>query len=480
MARQIELYEQPLEELFARIHMPRWSRPLFDRRRFKVIHGGRAGGKSHAMARALLIRGMMGIEGGPVRIACAREVWSSVEMGTHQLFVDLIEQYGLEYRKVGNVMKGFWDVHPTYIEGRNGTQIIYIGLSDRTHANIRSIENVNFLWYDEAQQMKDQTAESLYPSIRGRPYSELWFSFNPRFTADPVCRDFMRDTSHRRRAWVQEVNYFNNPWLPEEMEEERLDLLEDQPERYCHLWLGVPDSEGDRQKILPESMLRIMFDAWDLRQENLQDDERVYGGLDVADSEAGRNALIIRKGSVVKDVSVRVGEIEKVAPWVDRRAMKWRIVRLHFDGGGIGTGMRVSLRGINARAYSILPVMFGGQVDGPKTLFSYNMTNEQFFAAKNAQMAWNLKLRLMNTVSLARGQFVDPRKCLFMNPNMRHKERIIEELSQPEWRTNNRDQIVVDKQPEKGDPSPDVFDSLGLAFHRDVEDGLDERRSRPV
>ena len=476
MARQIEAYEQPAEELFARIHMPRWTRSLFGRYRFKVIHGGRAGGKSHAMARALLILGMK----DPVRIACAREVWSSVETGTHQLFSDLIEQYGLEYRKEGNVMKGFWDVHPGYILGRNGTQIIYIGLSDRTHANIRSIENVNYLWFDEAQQMTEQTAESLYPSIRGRPFSELWFSFNPRYTSDPVWRDFGRDTSHRRRAWVQEVNYYNNPWLPEEMEQERLDLLEDQPERYCHLWLGVPDSEGDRQKVLPESSLRIMFDSWPLRNEELQDDERLYGGLDVADSEAGRNALIIRKGSIVKEVGVRVGEIERVAPWVDSNAIKWLITRLYFDGGGIGTGMRISLRGINERGYGILPVMFGGETGGPKTLFSYNMTNEQFFAAKNAQMAWNLKLRLMNTVSLSRGQPIDPRKCLFMNPNIRHKERIIEELSQPEWRLNNRDQVVVEKQPEKTDPSPDVFDSLCLAFHRDVEDGLDERRSRPV
>ena len=470
MVRQLELYEQPVEELLFRLQTPLWTEPMFEHHRFKVSWGGRAGGKTHGFARAFLTLGMK----NTVRMICVRETFEAVMLGSRQILVDLIYDYNLDRRRVGNVMKGFWSVYKNVLVGANGTHIYFLGLSDRTKNRMRSVERVNYLWYDEAQQMSHDTAEGLYPSVRGKPFSELWFSFNPRYWSDPVCRDFMRDTRRRQRAFVQEVQYYHNPWLPTEMEEERVDMLEDQPERYNHVWNGVPDEEGDRQKVLPESYLRTMFEMWD-RRGNASElyEGRFYGGLDVADSELGRNSQTIRQGGIVHDIMVRTGEIEKVAPWVNRQCRRWNIGREYFDGGGLGSGMRISLRGLDPKGYSILPVMFGEEPAGPDTLFSFNLTNKQFFSRRNIQMAWNVRLRLLNTISLSRGRDVDPRKCLFVNPNIRHKEHIIKVLSQPEWYEKD-DMLYLEKQPDKGDPSPDEFDSICLAFHRDIEGGLVE------
>ena len=140
----------------------------------------------------------------------------------------------------------------SFIAGRNGSYIFFLGLSDRTHTNVRGLEKVHYLWYDEAQQMQAKTRESLYPSIRA-PGSEIWFSFNPDMWSDPVCQDFLQPSARRKEAWVKKVLYYHNYWLPAEMEKERQLFLHDQPERYAHVWLGEPDMDGDKRKVLPES-----------------------------------------------------------------------------------------------------------------------------------------------------------------------------------------------------------------------------------
>ena len=83
--------------------MPGWSRDLFAPKRYKVAYGGRAGGKTHTFARALLILAMQ----KPVRIANAREVWTSIRESSYQVFVDAIFQYGLNLRNEDGVIRGF-------------------------------------------------------------------------------------------------------------------------------------------------------------------------------------------------------------------------------------------------------------------------------------------------------------------------------------------------------------------------------------
>ena len=86
--------------------------------RFKVVHGGRGGAKSWAIARALLIRGVN--EPG-LRVLCTRQVQSSMKESVHQLLKDQIELLGLgaKYRVLDD-----------QIRGPGGTLFTFKGLSD--------------------------------------------------------------------------------------------------------------------------------------------------------------------------------------------------------------------------------------------------------------------------------------------------------------------------------------------------------------
>jgi len=52
-----------------------------------VAYGGRGSGKSHSMARALLITAA----NKPLRVLCAREVQRSIKNSVHQLLSDSIQ-----------------------------------------------------------------------------------------------------------------------------------------------------------------------------------------------------------------------------------------------------------------------------------------------------------------------------------------------------------------------------------------------------
>ena len=73
------------------LEFPDWAESLFTPSRFKVYYGGRGGGKSWAVARALLIQAAQ----EPLRVLCTREVQKSIKDSVHRLLSDQIEAMGL-------------------------------------------------------------------------------------------------------------------------------------------------------------------------------------------------------------------------------------------------------------------------------------------------------------------------------------------------------------------------------------------------
>ena len=71
--------------------VPEKLEPIWQPKRYKVMHGGRGGGKSWTVAGVLLA---MAAE-RPLRVLCAREVQKSIKQSVHQLLTDQIARLGL-------------------------------------------------------------------------------------------------------------------------------------------------------------------------------------------------------------------------------------------------------------------------------------------------------------------------------------------------------------------------------------------------
>lgn len=196
---------------------------LFQPAPYKVAHGGRGSGKSWGFARALLILGAQ----RPLRILCAREVQKSIEDSVHTLLKDQIMELGLSE---------FYEVLAYEIRGKNGTTFAYSGLAQHTVTTIKSFEGVDICWVEEAQAVSKKSWDVLRPTIR-KPGSEIWITFNPELETDVTYQMFV--ASPPTGAVVVQMNFGDNPWFTDKLEQERLDCLKNQPKDYDNIWGGV-------------------------------------------------------------------------------------------------------------------------------------------------------------------------------------------------------------------------------------------------
>jgi phage terminase large subunit len=182
---------------------------LFDPARYKVAHGGRGGSKSWGFARALLIQGWQ----KPLRILCTREVQKSIKDSVHKLLADQIVALGLG---------AHYEVLQTEIRGANGTEFIFAGLSSQTTESIKSFEGIDRCWCEEAQKITRRSWDILTPTIR-KDGSEIWVSLNPELDTDETWQRFI--DSPPANARVVEINYSDNPFLPQTLKDERAEFL---------------------------------------------------------------------------------------------------------------------------------------------------------------------------------------------------------------------------------------------------------------
>lgn len=204
------------------IQFPEKLKPLFGPRRYKVLHGGRGGAKSWGVARALLLLG----SSKTMRILCTRQVQKSIADSVHQLLKDQIGALGLD---------SFYTVLDTEIRGKNGTEFKFAGLSNQTAASIKSFEGVDVAWVEEAQNVTKKAWDILVPTIR-KEESEIWVTFNPDLDTDETYQRFVLNPPGD--AVVVQINYFDNPWFPDVLERERLDMKRRDQNGYANIWEG--------------------------------------------------------------------------------------------------------------------------------------------------------------------------------------------------------------------------------------------------
>jgi phage terminase large subunit len=108
-------------------------------------------------------------------------------------------------------------------------------MTDLSAESIKSLENYNVAWVEEAQTLSERSLALLRPTIRAEA-SEIWFSWNPRRKKDAVDK-FLR-VEKPDNAIVVKANWRDNPWFPTVLDEERLLDLSSYPDRYSHVWLG--------------------------------------------------------------------------------------------------------------------------------------------------------------------------------------------------------------------------------------------------
>lgn len=232
------------------LELPEKLLPILQPRRFKILHGGRGGAKSHTVAQVLIMLSMQ----RKLRILCVREVQKSLAQSSMQVIKDYIERLGLG---------AYFELLKTEVRCRNtGSTFSFSGLKDHTADSIKSFEGADIVWVEEAHSVTDHSWTILIPTILRTDGAEIWATFNPDQETDYVYSRFVAGTDPN--ALVIEVNHRDNPWFNKAMDEERLQLKAVNDDLYQHVW------EGKCRSLAGLLFKRVWFKRYDLGKQPLE------------------------------------------------------------------------------------------------------------------------------------------------------------------------------------------------------------------
>jgi len=365
---------------------PAKLRPLFRPKRYKVMYGGRGGGKSWAVARALILQAV----NDTTRILCAREVQKSMKDSVHRLLKDQITELGLDSE---------FDVLETEIRCTNGSVFLFTGLQSHTVDSIKSFEGVDIVWVEEAHGVSKKSWDVLVPTIR-KEGSEIWMTLNPDMETDETYQRFIATPSDD--TWACEINWRDNPWFPEVLNNEREKAQRSMlTEDYEHIW------EGKARRVAAGAIYRHEVEALykDNRAANVPYDPRlpVHTVWDLGWNDAMSIALVQVGPQDVRIIDY-IEESHRTLDYyvneLEKRPYRWGTDYLPHDGATkdfkTGKSTETHLKGMGRKKVKVLAAL--GVEEGikaarmmfPRTYFDKNKTARLLECLKRYQ-------RLVNT-----------------------------------------------------------------------------------
>lgn len=457
-----------------------YDREFVDQYEYFLLHGGRGGGKTEELASKSIITTFE----DPHHWLCTREIQNSIEDSVKATIEEWIDKMG--------VRRYFASTKTEIVNRVTGAKYLFKGMKAGTERDtIKSLKGVKYVWYEEAQGMTEESWEKLNPTIRidGR---KLFFSFNPEEADAPIekIREF------GDKVCAIEINYMDNPYLPQVLLDQAMLMKELYPELYKHVWLGQHKTTNEAMTVLPYDMLRKCIDA----HKTLGNYEgHTYGALDLAPGEDERkhdkNAECFVKGPVVLFADHwQCDDLDLIADKTIMDCKKWGAIRLYFDAVGVGGfangTFRRKLRQATDLVLKCEPFMGSQGVFGAESTYMEAstskkgvITNKDFFENAGSQSWWNLRLRMENTIRMLRGETVrDPSYYLSFDSSNPNLERLMIELSQATYKEGASGRILIDKAPgdkvikmdgkSKKVRSPNLADSCRMAFLRSCMYGL--------
>ena len=347
-------------------------RPLLTEHfRYKLYYGGRAGGKSYAFADCLLLLARQ----KKLFIACVREVQNSIKDSVYKLLKDRADYYKFDdfifYEdRIENIV--------------TGSKFVFKGLKDQNKQNIKSLEGVDICWCEESQAITKESFEVLDPTIR-KSGSELWFSMNRENENDAIWRAIAANPDDQ--TLIVKVNYYDNPFCPDEMkylaEKCKAENLDD----YMHIWEGEPISLGDYKLFNVKDVREAMIPKMDSSTSPL------VIGLDIARAGSDKTVFCLRKGRWVMKFEVIKGyDTVEVADKLTNYITELHPARAFLDLGNSGAGVYDIMK---ARGFAgiVKGVNFGGKAIQPDR---YKNKRAEMYATANEWIKQELPVQLPN------------------------------------------------------------------------------------
>ena len=431
-----------------------WRTPA----RNRVLKGGRSSSKSwDAAGFAIFLAANY-----RVRFLCTRQFQNKIEESVYTLLKIQIERFGLKAE--------FTILNNRIVHNTTGSEFIFYGLW-RHIDEIKSLENIDVCWIEEAHNLTAAQWEILEPTVR-KDGSQFWIVFNPRLVTDFVYRRFVTNTPPD--TIVRTINYTDNPFLSNTILKVINAKKAEDEEEYRHVYLGEP-REDDDAVIIKRSWIQAAINARNFLGLPASGRRRI--GFDVADGGDDKCATVEAYGiEAVRVDEWKAGEDEllKSASRVHVQAVESG-AEIDYDSIGVGAFAGAHFASLNEqKAAQIAYHKFNasGAILNPKSRIDpkdpQSPLNADFYLNLKAQAWWEVAARFRNTFNAVnRGMQFDEGELISISPDCDHLDTLIDELSTPRRDYDGSGKVKVESKKDlaKRDvPSPNKADAFVMAF----------------
>lgn len=444
-------------------------------KRVKIAVGGRGSAKSTGVADAMLVFADQG-----QRICGAREYQNSIDDSVHENLKVEIDRLGIE---------GF-ECLATQIKTHSGGEIFYKGLA-RNITSLKSLTGVNKLWIEEGESVSENSLKVLTPSIRstaadsGEDVPEIWITMNRQSREDAVSKKYLAraETELAKTGryeddlmMVAQLNYTDNPWFPPELEQERLDDLENlSREEYDHIW-GGEYNEQVANNIIKKEWFDAAIDAH--KKLGIKPRGATIATHDPADEGKDSKAYAVRTGILYTNIcEIEAPNGNEACDIATDMAIRDNADLFVWDGDGMGALLRRQISDSFSGIKTDLRMYRGSnEPDNPKDDYDglgsigrkdSPKTNAQTFANKRAQYYMKLAQRFYNTwLWVEKGQYQDPDSIISIDSSVKSINKLRSEVCRIPRKPNGSGKIqLMSKQEMKkkhGIDSPGMADCLAM------------------
>jgi phage terminase large subunit len=462
----VEVNGQPDIEIPAKLE-PVLTRP----KRFIVVVGGRGSGKSQNIGAIEMAR----IFELGIKVGCFREFQNSIEDSVFSLLKNQAVKFGFE---------GFTYPNNSVINS-NGGAAKFRGLA-RNPDSVKSMDGFKDFWTEEAQATSENSLKLLTPTMRTEG-GRLIFTANPGSSEDAFSKRFIvpfQDELERNGIYEDDLhlvivmNWRDNPWFPQELDQERLWDHNNLPRAlYDHIWEGKFNDSVDNS-IIPAEWFDACIDAHvKLNFKELGAKIVSHDPSDVGNDPKG---LCLRHGSVILDVMEKTdGDGNEGMDWALDFAINNGADYFVWDCDGLGATLKrqvtQSLDGKKIEA-----VMFKGSESpyNPESLYDAEhkaIIREQrkikeIYRNKRSQCYSRLQDRVYATYrAVVHGDYVNPDDMISFSSNIKHLSKLRSEVCRLPLKENGNGfyQIMTKKEMASHKPpipSPNMADSVMMSL----------------
>ena len=216
----------------AAIELPPKLVPVFEgKARYRIAYGGRGSGKTRSFALMTAIKGYQWGNSVPPtkgQILCGREFMNSLNDSSLEEIKSAILSVPF--------LADYYEIGEKYIRSRDGNITYTFAGLRRSLESIKSKARILLAWVDEAEQVSGKAWNLLLPSVR-EVGSEVWVTYNPESKYSATHERFRADPP--KDAKICQMNFTDNPWFPDVLEQTRLEDYDKRPDQYEHIWLGA-------------------------------------------------------------------------------------------------------------------------------------------------------------------------------------------------------------------------------------------------